>query len=193
MLLQERLVFTRLGLNVSIIINHSYLAKSPPLPTDAFVLPIALSPVAFQYISMTYFNYSWPIPLAFTIYSVSATLFSFVMLFHFNRILAKHGFLDAQHARDGIPDAKLNLTIVSSNPPPNPRVFFDHYVFLVGIGTNAKRSPSRRRVHEIRPLRASQFLDLGSPTYLHLPLRLRLLVLVSNLFKTNHFRRLTSC
>lgn len=34
------------------------------------------------------------------------------MLFHFNRILAKHGFLDAEHARDGIPDAKLNLTIV---------------------------------------------------------------------------------
>jgi len=75
-------------------------------------LPIALIPVAAQYVSMTYFNYSWPVLVAFTIYSVSATLFSFIMLFHFNRILAKHGFLDAEHARDGIPDAKLNLTIV---------------------------------------------------------------------------------
>lgn len=78
----------------------------------AFVLPKALFPVAAQYVSMKYFNYTWPLPLAFAIYATSATLFSFFMLFHFHRLSKTHGFLDAEHTRDGIPDAKLNWTIL---------------------------------------------------------------------------------
>ncbi|KAF8309902.1 hypothetical protein DL93DRAFT_1689297 [Clavulina sp. PMI_390] len=115
--------FTSLGWLANFLIDHSNIHGGTQAPGEKlsvhsaiaqhiFVLPKALIPVVIQYISMTYFNLSWSLPFAFVFYSTVATLFSFVMLFHFKAITAKHGFLDASHSRDGIPDSKLNGTLI---------------------------------------------------------------------------------
>ncbi|KAF8316092.1 hypothetical protein DL93DRAFT_2166322 [Clavulina sp. PMI_390] len=85
---------------------HSYWSQ------HTFVLPRALAPMLLQYFSMQVLGYSWPLPVAFLIYSVSFILFAINMLHEYNRLAEKHGFLDAQAPRDNVPDVRLTSTSI---------------------------------------------------------------------------------
>lgn len=85
-----------------------------PILADKFVFPRAIVPPVLQYISMQYFHYSWPLPVAFLIYSLCFIAFAASMLKHMNALGEKHGFLDGQFSRDGVPDIRLTSTAVSS-------------------------------------------------------------------------------
>lgn len=63
---------------------------------------------------MKYFNYSWPLPVAFAVYSLTFVAFAVNMLHRFNNLGAKWGFLDGQSPRDGVPDVRLTSTAVRS-------------------------------------------------------------------------------
>ena len=79
-------------------------------------------PVAIQYLSMKYLNISWPLPVAFLVYSLSLIVFAQMMLHHMHTICEKNGFLDGQAPRDGVPDLRLNATAVRSLISLTPHV-----------------------------------------------------------------------
>lgn len=70
-------------------------------------------PMALQFVSMKYLNYAWPTWLAAAIYALYLVVFSMMMLWHMNAIADRHGFLDGQVLRDGVPDVRLDTTMVS--------------------------------------------------------------------------------
>lgn len=95
----------------------STLTEDPVLHcADKFIFPRAVAPLVLQYASMKYLDYSWPLPVAFAIYSISFIAFAINMLHHFNSIAEKHGFLDGQAPRDDVPDVRLTSTAVSHLP-----------------------------------------------------------------------------
>ncbi|KAF9513343.1 hypothetical protein BS47DRAFT_1344430, partial [Hydnum rufescens UP504] len=88
------------------------LTVHPVWKQHAFVLPRAIAPIAIQYISIKYFRLSWPMWMAGIVYSLAFITFVAMLAFHLNALALKHGFLDGQVPRDGVPDARLKLTML---------------------------------------------------------------------------------
>jgi len=61
---------------------------------------------------MKYFRLSWPMWMAAIVYSIAFITFVAMLAFHMNALALKHGFLDGQVPRDGVPDARLKLTML---------------------------------------------------------------------------------
>ncbi|KAF9520999.1 hypothetical protein BS47DRAFT_1335092, partial [Hydnum rufescens UP504] len=68
--------------------------------------------IAIQYISIKYFDFSWPMWMAVVVYSLAFFVFGMMTTLHMNTLALKHGFLDGQVPRDGIPDLRLKSTLV---------------------------------------------------------------------------------
>lgn len=79
---------------------------------DAFIAPRALAPLVLQYISMRYLDYSWPVWLAFIIYTVSLAIFGDMLFSHVNTLVRRHGSFDSHVARQMIPDARFTNSMV---------------------------------------------------------------------------------
>ena len=73
--------------------------------------------MVLQYISMQYFNYEWPLLLAFSIYSVWWIVFAKMLSIHLGSLVSKYGYLDGGASRDHIPDTETSWTGVRADLP----------------------------------------------------------------------------
>ncbi|KAF8306147.1 hypothetical protein DL93DRAFT_2232694 [Clavulina sp. PMI_390] len=96
------------------VLRHGKMAVHSYWSQHRFVFPRAAAPIVFQYISMRFFHYSWPLPLAFVVYAVSFLIFTDHMINHFNRLAEEHGFLDGDRIRDDVPDIRLASASIGS-------------------------------------------------------------------------------
>lgn len=77
---------------------------------------------------MKYLNISWPLPLAFLLYSFFLIRFAHAMLHHMHAVCEKNGFLDGQVPRDGVPDIRLSATAVRTS---QSKIFGNIFVLIV--------------------------------------------------------------
>ncbi|KAF9518239.1 hypothetical protein BS47DRAFT_1338512 [Hydnum rufescens UP504] len=84
----------------------------PAWKQHAFILPRAIAPMVVQHISIKYFRLSWPMWMAAIVYIIAFIAFVAMLAFHMNTLALKYGFLDGQVPRDGVPDARLKLTML---------------------------------------------------------------------------------
>jgi hypothetical protein len=64
-----------------------------------------------QYISMK-MGYTWPLPVAFAIYSVWFFIGAKMLSLRMKALIAEHGYLDQKSPRNHTPDAKTSWTAV---------------------------------------------------------------------------------